>query len=297
VSFDSGSNPFGLSLSKPCLFLSPRLFDESRCRSVAAAGDSLSFASPKESKPRKGDPGACVPSLRCGQPAVLAPSGVELELAALRQSLALIRLKLRSSAHSQGFFGTGSESDSETGFYRVFATIFIAACARITWARGLKHYINRRAAWFWGPDRNFAAKHPQGAPKARQIWALTPKTSESASASASFPEFNPQTPCGRAEQRRLGQIKILDVRRLRSRLVSKISAPAEQRKEPRRGPDFGSPFFSLGFFGEAKKSRSPAAATERHRNPSTNLRPDLKQGFDRLNPNGFPKIPKSPTPC
>ena len=63
----------------------------------------FSFASPRESKQRKGDPGVCVPPLRCGQPAVLDPAGVELELAALKQSLALIRLKLRSSAHSQGF--------------------------------------------------------------------------------------------------------------------------------------------------------------------------------------------------
>ena len=46
-------------------------------------------------------------SLRYGQPAVLASSGVELELAALKQSLALIRLKLRFSAHSQGFWERG----------------------------------------------------------------------------------------------------------------------------------------------------------------------------------------------
>ena len=32
------------------------LFAKFRSRSIAAAGDSLSFASPKESKPRKGDP-------------------------------------------------------------------------------------------------------------------------------------------------------------------------------------------------------------------------------------------------
>ena len=36
--------------------------------------------------------------------------------------------------------------------------------------------------------------------------------------------------------------------------------------EERRDPDCGSPFFSLGFFGETKKGRSPAAATERQRN-------------------------------
>ena len=35
-------------------------------------------------------------------PAVLASSGVSCKLAALKQARALIRLKLRSSAHSQG---------------------------------------------------------------------------------------------------------------------------------------------------------------------------------------------------
>jgi hypothetical protein len=43
-----------------------------------AGCNSLSFASPKESKQRKGDPTCCVPSLRCGQPAVLGPDGVSL---------------------------------------------------------------------------------------------------------------------------------------------------------------------------------------------------------------------------
>ena len=68
---------------------------------------------------------------------------------------------------------------------------------------------------------------------------------------------------GWAEQRRRGRIKILDVRRPRSGLVSKISGHFEQRRLPeaqRRDPDSGSPFFSLGFFGEAKKSKSPAGA-------------------------------------
>ena len=42
---------------------------------LAPAGDSLSFASPKESKQRKGDPTVCVPPLRYGQPAVLDYGG------------------------------------------------------------------------------------------------------------------------------------------------------------------------------------------------------------------------------
>ena len=51
-----------------------------RYRSIAAAGDSLFFASPKKPKEKKGDPGYCVPALRYGQPAVLGKSGVPLEL-------------------------------------------------------------------------------------------------------------------------------------------------------------------------------------------------------------------------
>ena len=51
-----------------------------------------------------------VPPHRYGQPPVLAESGVELELATLRQSLALIRFRLRSSAQPDGWgnkFGFG----------------------------------------------------------------------------------------------------------------------------------------------------------------------------------------------
>jgi hypothetical protein len=52
-------------------------------------------------------------------------------------------------------------------------------------------------------------------------------------------------------------LKNLDVRRLRSRLVSRFSGSFGFFKEPRSGPDCGSPFFWLLFFGEAKKSDSP----------------------------------------
>ncbi|MDO9112498.1 MAG: hypothetical protein Q7U63_01750 [Polaromonas sp.] len=48
---------------------------------LAPAGEALFFASPKKSTQKKGDPMVWVPSLRCGQPVVLAKSGVSLELA------------------------------------------------------------------------------------------------------------------------------------------------------------------------------------------------------------------------
>ncbi|GAB3469702.1 hypothetical protein GCM10011496_01810 [Polaromonas eurypsychrophila] len=56
-----------------------------------------------------------VPALRYGQPAVLAENGVELELAALRQSLARIRFRLRSSAQPDGW-GRRPNTNTKTEF-------------------------------------------------------------------------------------------------------------------------------------------------------------------------------------
>src|SRR5690606_35707436 len=70
----------------------------------------------------------------------------------------------------------------------------------------------------------------------------------------------PSVPCGRAEQRRGVGIRNSHVRRPRSGQVCEFPPRREQRKEPRSGPDFGSPFFCLLFLGETKKRRSPAGA-------------------------------------
>ena len=117
-------------------------------------------------------------------------------------------------------------------------------------------------------------------------------------------------------------LKILDVRRLRSRQVSKISVYPEHRKvsywgqtpismprervapagraigsansgsDPKNSPDCGSPFFGLPYFGEAKESESPAAATERPQDSSMSQQIEKEQGFDRLSPNGDKQIRK-----
>ena len=50
-------------------------------RDVRPAAQSLSFAQPKESNPRKGCPHCLRPPLALREPAVLAASGVPLELA------------------------------------------------------------------------------------------------------------------------------------------------------------------------------------------------------------------------
>ena len=69
----------------------------------APAGEVLFFASPKKSTQKKSEPAVCVPKQSFGQPVVLALTGVSLELGyRLKQSRALIRSKLCSSAQTEG---------------------------------------------------------------------------------------------------------------------------------------------------------------------------------------------------
>ena len=78
---------------------------DGRGREFRPAADLLSFASPKESRQRKGDPAVCVPPLRYGQPAVLGYGGGpqnSLHFVPLRQLRPLSRLRLRSSAQPEG---------------------------------------------------------------------------------------------------------------------------------------------------------------------------------------------------
>ena len=65
----------------PAVVAKDVLFAEGGGRDLRPAAQLLFFASPKESNQKKGDPAVCVPSLRYGQPAVLASSGVLLKLA------------------------------------------------------------------------------------------------------------------------------------------------------------------------------------------------------------------------
>ncbi len=69
----------------------------------APAGEALFFASPKKSTQKKSEPAVCVPKQSFGQPAVLASGRGALELGyRLKQSRALISLKLCSSAQTEG---------------------------------------------------------------------------------------------------------------------------------------------------------------------------------------------------
>ena len=105
--------------------MGPYAFAKGGSRVFAPAGDLLSFASPKESKQRKGDPTVCVPALRFGQPAVLASSGVSLELAALRFAQTIASPDPLAAALLGAYRGVG-EPSSHSGL----------CCAR-PWGRQL----------------------------------------------------------------------------------------------------------------------------------------------------------------
>ena len=75
---------------------------------------------------------------------MLGPDGVPLELAALRQSRALIRLDLRSSAHTEGG-GVRIQIRGALSLLRGLnaAMFLVAACARITWL-GFNYELRKR---------------------------------------------------------------------------------------------------------------------------------------------------------
>ena len=85
-------------------------------------------------------------------------------------------------------------------------------------------------------------------------------------------EFRTSHPCECAEERRARRNRASDCLSEAS-LSSTPAGPSTAGCPQRSGgtQTVGSPFFCLLFFGEAKKSESPAAATERHRNSSTSL--------------------------
>ena len=118
-----------------------------RCRSVAAAGDLLFFVSPKKPKEKKGDPGACVPSLLCGQPAVHSPAGVPLALATFHSARTIAAPYPSGFPLLAGFtrvFRFGSDSGSASLADQSVTTILIAARGTSIWNRGLSDLGNPR---------------------------------------------------------------------------------------------------------------------------------------------------------
>jgi len=171
------------------------------CRGVpglAPAGDSLSFASPKESKQRKGEPksAALRASLHCSVRSGCAQTRCAQTCAPL------VRAPLRCSARPDGKAGSGSGAGA--GF---LSGQRVPVCVPVSAPACRRHALASSAG--------------------------------------------------------LGGSRAAHVRRPRSGQVCADPAQTEQRSVPeaqRRDSAFGSPFFWVLFFGEAKKSASPAGA-------------------------------------
>jgi hypothetical protein len=130
--------PFGLRYRSLLLGSSPGFFAKPRSRSVAAAGDSLSFASPKESKPRKGDPQSgslrfASGTFRCSKQAVYRANSPSAQTSTSPDPLAS---PLLSPARTGGIRIQIREPLNPLRGLND-AMFFIAACARIIWAIGL----------------------------------------------------------------------------------------------------------------------------------------------------------------
>ena len=208
------------------------LFSPFRSRSGRGepGGSSLFFASPKKSNQKKGDPAVCVPSLRFGQPAVLSKTGVTCKLAALRQARALIRFGLRSSAQSEGFCGLDSGSGSPHP-------------SLLPEGEGAK------------PQSQIARYRSNSVERCVCIYPLS-----------LWERVRVRAPRIRSREPVLAEPVMRQKSGIRAaRCLSRRRVCADPRfsgaaQVARRAPDCGSPFFSLGFFGEAKKSKSPTGA-------------------------------------
>ncbi|MET3394209.1 hypothetical protein ABIC33_004883 [Variovorax sp. 1140] len=227
---------------------------------LGPAADLLFFASPKKRRQKKGDPTVCVPPLRYGQPAVLDVGGGpqnSLHCVALRQLRPLSLLRLRSSAQPEG-------SDPRHRFARLLN--------RLDWP-------SLRSAADMGQElirMHFAHRTPDTTrrsndPRPQRPHRLIPSPAGAAERSKG-PYVSPPLWLRRGAQRFADQGSPLFERSEFGRDPAKCEHRRLPRSAAKGSQTVGSPFFCLRFFGEAKKSRSPAGAS-----PGLGKQPNLSE--------------------
>ena len=216
-----------------------------------------------------------------------------LRCTSLKQSLALIRLPLRCSALPHGVGEGGSEADADTdaGVFEVRAQIrraFVAPCG--CFAAKLRSDPKNQAArrvlkCFWPVALVICA---QAAIKLVASIRAQPDLE---------PEFHPipQNPCECAEERSFKRIRASDCLSAASSSSTPLEASTARCPQRSGGTQTpGSPFPLLTLLlAKQKKSESPAAATERHRNSSKNRLIEKEQGFDKFNLNGVEPVQRA----
>ena len=179
--------------------------------------------------------------------------------------------------HGVGGMESGADADTGSGVFGVRAQIrraFVAPCG--CFAAKLRSDPKNQVArafvkYFWTQAQVIRAQ--------AAIESIANVRPEPVPESDSGPP--PQNPCECAEERSFRRIRAracLSAASLHETPAEASTGGCPQRSGGTQTP--GSPFFSLGFFGEAKKSKSPAAATERHRNVSKQPRFRSDKGFD-----------------
>ncbi len=196
-------------------------------------GNLLFFASPKKSKQKKGDPQSG--SLRFASGTLRCSGSAEfLETSRLRRRrtsknlfplLPALLSPARTGGGGKSETGTRSGSGSGSGSQSPYPSPLPS--------REMTRYVARSQISFFSPV------------------FLPPQLGEGRGEGSPIPRPTPLPKPVLAGLEKDGGdgLKNLDVRRLRSRQVSRFSGTFNFFKEPRSGPDCGSPFFWLLFFG------------------------------------------------
>ena len=110
----------------------------------------------------------------------------------------------------------------------------------------------------------------------------------------SEPATHLQNPCECAEERSFKRIRASDCLSAASSSSTPLEASTARCPQRSGGTQTpGSPFLLLTLLlAKQKKSESPAAATERHRNSSKNRLIETEGGFNRLSPNASDRPPQ-----
>ncbi len=248
---------------------------QGRSRGVVPAADSLSFASPKESKQRKGDPTARVPALRSGQPAVLGAPACRrtrcVHFVHAAQTAAASQM-LKPACPSAGERPAPLRSSARAEGMELQRAV-ARNCVVCSWAKG---FGLQQAA----PAQALGSRTPTPYPGLATRGRWRPSA---AKARAVPPPLwlRRGAQCSRPHAcRRTGMLRGLTCRSCLSRVneVNVASSAAGRMREHRRLPrseaqgtqTVGSPFLWLLSFGDAKESDSPAGAKSRLRvQPST----------------------------
>ena len=190
------------------------------------------------------------------------------------------------SAPPHSVWGMGAGADADSGVFGVRAQkrrAFVApfgCCAAKLRSDPRNHAVRRFIKRFWPLAPVIRAQ-----PAIELVATARPEPIPESESGSQSPL---QNPCECTEERSFKRIRASDCLSAASSSSTPLEASTGRCPQRSGGTQAaGSPFFGLPYFGEAKKGKSPAAATERHRNSARSWVVDSTQGFDRLSPNVF----------